>query len=88
MKVMYSYIDLFKVLIVHNSDEIKACFIGTTDEELVTKIMSSEYQEDINNRLRDELDDDEHDFIVNMEAITSLYHDGDSEDGYTLLETS
>jgi hypothetical protein len=81
-----------KVLIVHNSDEVKDCFIGETDEIILEKLKNSEYWEDITNRLiydqYPDFDDDEKiaEKEIILENVTDLYHDGDSEDGYTLLE--
>jgi len=86
-----------KALIVHNSDEVKACFIGTK-KEIFLKLKTSEYWEDITNRLVDEdlSDEDvEEGWQVNNEKditlvqiVDNLHHDGDSEDGYTLLEAT
>lgn len=80
-----------KALIVHNSDEVKAVFVGVTDQEVIDKLLLSEYRDDILDRIADVLDEEEADKKANapvtMEEITDLYHDGDSEDGYTLLET-
>lgn len=81
-----------KALIVHNSDEVKDCFIGETDEIILEKLRNSKYWEDITHRLvhnQDlDLDDDElpTEEDIALENVTDLYHDGDSEDGYTLLE--
>lgn len=79
-----------KALIVHNSDEVIACFTGETEEEILEKLKKSEHWEDIINRLSDE------EFIDNFEGnkpnnitmdnVTDLFHDGDSEDGYTLID--
>lgn len=80
-----------KALMVHNSDEVKACFIGETEEEILGKLKLSEYWEDIVDRLKDDGVIDrsmEEDIdLIKMDDVTSLYHDGDSEDGYTLLDT-
>lgn len=84
-----------KALIVHNSDEVKACFVGT-EEEIFIKLKASSYWEDITTRIVDEnLDEayieegwqvnDEKDITL-QQIIDNLHYDGDSEDGYTLLE--
>lgn len=87
-----------KALIVHNSDEVKACFVGETDEELVEKIMASEYGDDIAERVAQdkEAEDDEDEdedtpvttktYTITVNDIASLYHDGDSVDGFTLID--
>lgn len=81
-----------KALIVHDSDEVKACFIGQTNKEILEKLKKSEYWEDIVNRVcsNDEDDEDavkEQDITIEDHIDGYLPHDGDSEDGYTLLET-
>lgn len=80
-----------KALVVHNSDKVKDVFIGVTDQEIVDKLLKSKYKEDIIDRVADNLSEHEADMIgqspIEMYEITALYLDGDSEDGYTLLET-
>lgn len=68
-----------KALVVHNSDEVKAVFVGSK-ETILSNIKASEYWEDITSRLP--LEDEE----ITLDTITELYHDGDSEDGYTLVD--
>lgn len=77
----------FQILIVHNSDEVKDCFIGEIEEEILIKLKKSEYNEEIELRL-EELGEKlgEKYSIYNLDNITRLYHDGDSEDGYILLQ--
>lgn len=93
-------------LVVHNSDEVKAVFVGDTIKSIIKRVMGSKHGQDIINRslvyYNDYMSDDhmkedyidvdeipfndlEDDFIE--ELITRLYHDGDSEDGYTLFDT-
>ena len=74
-------------LIVHNSDEVKACFIGT-EKEILAKLKESEYWEDITDRCNNlkDLDDPGEEEEITIDDVTDLYHDGDSEDGYTLIE--
>lgn len=73
-----------KALIVHNSDKVKACFIGKDNAELLDKIMASEYSDDILDRLGEKTEGIG--IVVSIDTITDLYHDGDSEDGYTLID--
>lgn len=76
-----------KALIVHDSDEVKACFIGKTDEEIIEKLKKSEHWEDVVERLLQDPDErEEQEPKITMSDITSLFHDGDSEDGYTLID--
>lgn len=89
-----------KALIVHDADEVKDLFIGETDEEILQKLRSSEYWEDIVERLVvpeeeavfEEGDDEEDPYIRSEDQITldeihcSLHHDGDSQDGYSLFK--
>lgn len=87
--------NLIKALIVHNSDKVKTCFIGT-EEQIFEKLKASPYWEDVVNRLVDEdLEDEEleesyqtnHESKITIWMIDSdLHHDGDSEDGYTLIQ--
>jgi hypothetical protein len=83
------------VLVVHNSDEVSRVFFGETKEEILQKVFKDhEVCEDIRERLIDEEiiregedDNDESlpiEFNLDM-VIDNLHHDGDSEDGYTLL---
>jgi hypothetical protein len=80
-----------KALIIYNSDEVKVCFIGT-EKEILEKLKKSEYWEDITDRSIHEKDPDFDDDVditeenITLDNVTDLYHDGDSEDGYTLLE--
>lgn len=76
------------VLIVHNSDEVIAAF-GGTDEEIFQKIKDSHFWSDIVKRMA-ELEDDEGEPLmeeaINLQSfVNELYHDGDSQNGYTLL---
>lgn len=86
-----------KALIVHNSDQAKACFVSrfvtktASERELVDKVMKSKYGPDILERLNDSREAE--DFTVDESNITltqiaSLHHDGDSEDGYTLMDAN
>lgn len=77
-----------KVLIVHNSDRVRACFYGSTTDVLISKILYSKYHDDILNRLIEGCADDDpiDENSITIDMITSLYHDGDSLNGYTILE--
>ena len=80
-----------KALIVHNSDEVVACFIGETDLEIIKKLKKNQdYWQDIMDRLNEGEDENTEEYVlpddVTMYDITDLYHDGDSEDGYTLID--
>lgn len=75
-----------KALIVHDSDGIFDCFIGETEDEILIKVLNSKHGEDIMNRLNDDDEKEIDKTDVTMEQVTSLYHDGDSECGYTLVE--
>ena len=81
---------IMKALVVHNSDKIKDVFIGETEQELIDKLLSSKYRRDVLDRIADSLSEEEADAKANhpimMDEITRLYHDGDSQDGYTILE--
>lgn len=85
-----------KVLVIHNSDEVKACFVGEDEKDILEKLKSSIYWEDVTNRLVDESLDEEdlggwqvrNEDDISIERITGyLYHDGDSTDGYTLFDS-
>lgn len=85
-----------QVLVIHNSDEVKDVVVGT-DKEILQILRNTTYWEDIVARLRSDgslnyhnlsaprTDFDERE--VTLEMVTTLYHDGDSEDGYSLLES-
>jgi hypothetical protein len=68
------------VLIIHNSDEVIDCFVGT-QEEILIKVKASKYWEDIIERLDYCMIPE----VITLNMIETLYHDGDSEDGYTLF---
>lgn len=80
-----------KALVVHDSDKVKDVFIGVTDQEILGKLEKSRYWAGITDRIANGLDEEEADAKSNepisMDEVTSLYHDGDSQDGYTLMET-
>lgn len=80
-----------KALVVHDSDKVKDVFIGVTDQEILGKLEKSRYWAGITDRIAGGLDEEEADAKANepisMDEVTSLYHDGDSQDGYTLMET-
>lgn len=69
------------VLVVHNSDEIGEVFSGN-EEDMLEKLKKSNYWEEITDRLDDIEEDD-----ITLSNITDLYHDGDSEWGFELVET-
>lgn len=82
-----------KALVVHNSDEVKAVFIGFSESEIFEKLKVSKYWEDISSRTEDywsEWDEENRggfdESKIAFDDVTSLYHDGDSIDGYTILE--
>lgn len=76
-----------KALIVHNSDEVKACILGYSEEEILEKLKATEYWEDVVNRINDASSEDPVDEDqITLSGVTNLYHDGDSEDGYTLIQ--
>lgn len=95
-------------LVVHNSDEVKAVFVGDTLKSIMKRVMNTKHGADIEKRSIEYYNDDKkqdaeeenkewvdveeipwkdvpHDMIKYM--IERLYHDGDSEDGYTLFDT-
>jgi hypothetical protein len=84
-------------LVVHNSDEVKGVFIGFTKDEILSKLKESKYWENIIGRLEEEFvpvsDEDDiegREFKIDdidLDTVTELHHDGDSEDGYTLIQT-
>ena len=93
-------------LVVHNSDEVKAVFVGDSIKAIIKRVMGTSYGNDIEKRSLEyynEYMSDDHekeDYVDVTEIpfldltndileymITRLYHDGDSEDGYTLLDT-
>lgn len=82
-----------KAIVIHNSDEVKAVILGGDKQHLLQKLRYSEYWEDITTRLINEKATEEHWTVQREEDITIdrivgyLHHDGDSEDGYTLLDT-
>lgn len=69
-------------IVVHNSDKVKDVFSGGTRGEILDKLKKSKYWSDIKERVQEE---NESTSSIRMNHITSLYHDGDSEDGYTLI---
>lgn len=76
-------------LVVHDSDEVKDVFIGVDKETILVNLKISKYWKDIVERLEEAYGEDE-DFPedeVTLDTVTELHHDGDSEDGYTLLQT-
>lgn len=77
-----------KALVVHNSDEVKCVFVGVTEQEILDKLKGSLYWEDIVSRICDEDEDSfkEEEINISDHIDGYLVHDGDSEDGYTLLE--
>lgn len=77
-----------KALIVHNSDEIKACFVGQTEKEILEKIKQNpQYWEDVTDRLAEETDGELNEANITMGNISSLVQYGDSDNCYTLIET-
>lgn len=89
-------------LVVHNSDVVKAVFVGEL-HDLMTRVMQTSYGNDIEKRSLEYYNDDmsaDNERWVNRDEIPlsyltehaealldRLYHDGDSEDGYTLFNT-
>lgn len=83
-----------KALVEHNSDEVITVFIGETDEEILAKVKAREHwdwlKEDIE-EYWDKYDDGGNEIPfsedkITMEDLTDIHHDGDSSNGYTLLE--
>lgn len=74
-------------LIVHDSDGIFECFVGNTSAEILEQVKKSERLEDILERLNGYDEEEITEENLTMDQIESLKHDGDSEEGYTLIET-
>ena len=94
-------------LVVHNSDEVKAVFIGDTIASIMKRVISTSYGNDIEERSLDYFNEEQREMaeekdrgwvdvtelpteymIANAEVLLNrLYHDGDSQDGYTLFDT-
>lgn len=84
-----------KALVVHNSDQVKAVFVGT-EEQIRSRLKKSKYWKSVISRLVNEDIKDEdleeswqvrtEDDITIQRIVSNLFHDGDSEDGYTLLD--
>lgn len=94
-------------LVVHNSDEVKAVFVGDSIKAIIMRVMGTNHGNDIENRSLDYYNDDMREIaeekdegwvdvtelpieylIEHAEVLLErLYHDGDSQDGYTLFDT-
>lgn len=94
-------------LVVHNSDEVKAVFVGPF-RDIMKRILGTSYSDDIEKRSLEWYNNDKrqdaeekHEGYINVTEIPfndlstdtleymieRLYHDGDSEDGYTIFNT-
>lgn len=69
-----------QVLVIHNSDEVKDVIVGTS-QVILTTLKNTTYWADVVHRLEYPPGD------ITLDMVTDLYHDGDSEDGYSLLES-
>lgn len=67
------------ILIEHNSNEIVNVFIGNNEEELLMDVEAN-----MDPKILDELCEEYEWDAITIENLTSLYHDGDSENGFTL----
>jgi hypothetical protein len=86
-------------MVVHNSDTVKQVFTSDSPSKLLGTLLKSYYSSDIKERVTDDYNslmrDSYGDDYKNLEVlpdeditlymISSLYHDGDSEDGYKLF---
>ncbi len=85
-----------KVLVVHNSDEVKEVFTGETEAELLEKIkkwedwpyLEKEIEENWDEWSGEEMDEEIpfSEALITLEHITQFTHDGDSSDGYTQIQ--
>lgn len=73
---------MLQFIVVHDSDEVHDVIAADNKSDLFKAIMKSTWKNDIVERLEDE--DIEEEDITLDNIINTLYHDGDSEVGYTL----
>ena len=73
-----------QVLVKHDSDGVYAAYVGTEEEILEKLKQSDDWVDDIVFRLVDEGTYTEDQITVDI-INDELIHDGDSEQGYTLL---
>lgn len=76
-------------LIVHDADGIFECFVGNSYSEILEQVKNSKWLKAILERLNgyDEEEEEITEENLTMDHVESLKHDGDSEEGYTLIET-
>jgi len=72
------------LLAVHDSDEVHDIYAADSEEEMLEILKDTEWWEDIIDRVRDEDEEPLEEKLITLEHITDLYHDGDSEVGYTI----
>lgn len=70
-----------KILVIHDSDQVRNVITGTFDE-ILHKLIKSDYFEDISERLGS-FPEGHAGHIITI-ITQELYHDGDSQVGYTI----
>jgi len=70
---------MLNLLAVHDADQVHNIYGADSEEEMLEILKDSRWWEDIKDRIEYKEEDD-----ITLDDITYLYHDGDSEVGYTL----